>query len=101
MKTKDKLLISFLILMKLHLMNSTSQFMPGMSGMAMNNSKDLELFQKVFNNMQMLNSLNGYNPNIFQSLTQSNQSSASLNPSQLVIYLFNSKTVNATNVNGK
>jgi len=88
MKNKEKILITFLIILKLHLINSTSQFMPGMNAMTMNNSKDLELFQKVYNNMKVLSNLNGYNPNIFQNQLQNNSNSASFIPSQLVIYIY-------------
>ena len=85
MKNEELLLTLFLILLKLHMIYSTSQFMP-MNSMTMNNSKDLELFQKVYNNMQMLNSFNGLNQNIFQGQTQSNPNFAKIDPSQLVIF---------------
>jgi hypothetical protein len=83
MKNEDILLTSFIIILNLHMIYS--QFMPGVNSVTMNTSRDLELFQKVYNNMQILNSINSMTPNIFNSQAVSNWNVANFDPSQLVI----------------
>jgi hypothetical protein len=89
MKNEEKFILLFIILLRLHVIFSTAQFIP--NDVKMNSQQELEFFQKFMNNLQILNGMNGANPNQSNFLQNSGNynfgnmnNMNNLNPTQLV-----------------